>query len=152
MSSTKKLICTGTLRQVLPEFIDWRNSQSCWYFRPSFVNWCPSPLLFGLTLPPPLPCVNKYTVYTYTVCTGYGVLNLRQINACRRVPLQVIILDDDTFCIAFYESHLSMVFVMQASECRQCEFTPCMCMTASPQLLSPSQAGALSKPALQVAL
>ncbi len=46
-----------------------------------------------------------------------------------------------------------MVFVMvQASECRQCEFTPCMCMTASPQLLSPSQAGALSKPALQVAL
>ncbi len=24
------------------EFIDWRNSQSCWYFRPSFVDYCPS--------------------------------------------------------------------------------------------------------------
>jgi hypothetical protein len=23
--------------------------------------------------PPPLPCVNKYTVYTYTVCKGDGV-------------------------------------------------------------------------------
>ncbi len=27
------------------EFIDWRYSQSCWYFRPSFVNYCPSNLL-----------------------------------------------------------------------------------------------------------
>ncbi len=39
----------------------------------------PSPFLSGSTLPPPpLPCVNKYTVYTYTVCVGggegYGVL------------------------------------------------------------------------------
>ncbi len=24
-----------------------------WYFRPSFVNCCPSPLLYGSTLPPP---------------------------------------------------------------------------------------------------
>ncbi len=27
-------------------------SQSCWYFRPSFVNCCPSPFLSGLTLSP----------------------------------------------------------------------------------------------------
>ncbi len=32
---------------------------------------------------PPLPCVNKHTVYTYTV------LGLRQINTCHKVPLQV---------------------------------------------------------------
>jgi hypothetical protein len=31
----EKLTCKGTLRQV---FIYWRNSQPCWYFRPSFVN------------------------------------------------------------------------------------------------------------------
>jgi hypothetical protein len=40
----------------------------------------------------PLPCVNKYTVYTYAVCKEggrYGVLGLRQINTCRKVPVQV---------------------------------------------------------------
>jgi hypothetical protein len=37
----------------LIEFLDWRYSQSCWYFRPSFVNYCPSNLLSGS--PPPLP-------------------------------------------------------------------------------------------------
>ncbi len=39
---------------------------------------------------PPLPCVNKYTVFTYTVWKGgggYGVMGLRQINACHKVPL-----------------------------------------------------------------
>ncbi len=47
---------------------DWKYSQSCWYFRPSFVNCCSSNLLSGSTLPPPhLPCLNKYTVYTYTL-------------------------------------------------------------------------------------
>jgi hypothetical protein len=61
-----------------------------WYFRPSFVNCCSVILLSGSTLPSPLPCVNKYTVYTYTVCNGgYGVPCLRQINTCSKVPLQV---------------------------------------------------------------
>jgi hypothetical protein len=54
-------------------FIDWRYSQSCCYFRLSFVNCCPYNLLYGSTQPPsPLPCVNKYTVYTYTVCKRGG--------------------------------------------------------------------------------
>ncbi len=43
--------------------------------------------------PPSVPpsCVNKYTVYKYTVCKGgyYGVLGLRQMNTCRKVALQV---------------------------------------------------------------
>jgi hypothetical protein len=72
-----------------------------WYFRPSFVNCCPSPRLSGSTLPPSpfppssLPCVKKYTVqYTRIKCVwgwggGYGVLGLRQINTCHKVPLQV---------------------------------------------------------------
>ncbi len=41
-------------------------------FGPSFVNFCFSNLLSGLTLPPPLPCEKKYTVYKYTVCKGGG--------------------------------------------------------------------------------
>ncbi len=43
------------------EFIDWRYSQSCWYFRP--LLWTSAHLTFSLVhLPPPLPpsCVNKY--------------------------------------------------------------------------------------------
>ncbi len=78
----------------LAEFIEWRYSQSCWYFRPSFVNCCPSNLLSGWTLPPSPPCVNNYSIlYTTIQCVrgvdGYGVLCLRQINTCRKVPLQV---------------------------------------------------------------
>jgi hypothetical protein len=43
--------------------------------------------------PYPLPCVIKYTVFTYTVCKGDGYEvrrggGLRQINTCRKVSLQ----------------------------------------------------------------
>ncbi len=97
MSSSKQISPVKRLcSRCLSEFIDWRYSQSCWYFRPSFVNCCPSPLLSGSTLP--LPCVNKYTEYTYSVCKGgrkYGVLRLRQLNTWRKVHLQVDFLDDD---------------------------------------------------------
>ncbi len=54
---------------------------------------CPSPLLSGSTLPssPPLTYVKKYTVDKYTMCKGarHEILGLRQINTCRKVPLQV---------------------------------------------------------------
>ncbi len=66
----------GLCGRCLSEFIDWRYSQSYWYFRPRFVNCCSPPLLSGLTLPPPpLPSVNKCTVYTYAVCKE-GVWNM----------------------------------------------------------------------------
>ncbi len=49
-------------------------------FSTDFVNYCP-PLTFSLVSSPPpplpLPCVNKQTVYSYTVCRGggeYGVI------------------------------------------------------------------------------
>ncbi len=41
MSSSKKIYpAKGLCRRCLSEFIDRRYSQSCWYFRPSFVNCC----------------------------------------------------------------------------------------------------------------
>ncbi len=53
----------------LIEFIDWRYRQSCWYFWPSLVNYCPSNLLSGSPLPP-FP-VSKYcTVYSDSVWLG----------------------------------------------------------------------------------
>jgi hypothetical protein len=68
----KKLTCTKTLRQVFIR-VYRMEIQSVVYFRPRFVNCRPSNLISGSTLPhPPLPCVNKYTVYTYTVCKGGG--------------------------------------------------------------------------------
>jgi hypothetical protein len=45
------------------EFIDW--IQSCWYFRPSYVNYCPSNLL-SCSPPPPLP-TSKYRICTKSV-------------------------------------------------------------------------------------
>ncbi len=63
----KRVLCG----RCFSDFIDWRYSHSCWYFRPSFVICCPSNLLSGST-PPPLPVWKSilYSVYTYTVCKG----------------------------------------------------------------------------------
>ncbi len=60
MSSSKKLTCSGTLQQV---FIRVRQEiQSVMLvLRPSFVNCCPSPLLYVVQLPPSL-CEKIYCV------------------------------------------------------------------------------------------
>jgi hypothetical protein len=60
----KNLPVKSLFGRCLSKFIDWRCNQSRWYFRPSFVNCCPSS--FSLVTPPPPPYVNDYTVYTYT--------------------------------------------------------------------------------------
>ncbi len=66
-----KAKCRYTLRQVFIRFFRLEIRQSCWYFRFSFVNCCPSNLLYGSTFPfPPLLFVNNFTVYTYTMCKG----------------------------------------------------------------------------------
>ncbi len=56
----------------LIELIDWIYSQLCWYFRPSFVNYCLCNLLSGSTFPtrPPLPKVKVQ--YMQTVCGWEG--------------------------------------------------------------------------------
>ncbi len=67
----KKLTCKETLRQMFVRVIDWSYSQSCWIFRPSFVNCCPSNLFSGSTSPlPPFLC--QSTVYTDSVWLGGG--------------------------------------------------------------------------------
>jgi hypothetical protein len=76
----KKLTCKGLGGRCLSEFIFKLEMQSVIlvFFRPSFVNCCPSNLFSASTLPAfPLPCVNKYGIlyecihYTYTVCRGW---------------------------------------------------------------------------------
>jgi hypothetical protein len=65
----------------LSEFMDWIYYQSCWYFRPSFVNYCPSPSLW----------FNSPSPYTYTVCKVWGSEPQTNKHLPRRkVPLQVI--------------------------------------------------------------
>jgi hypothetical protein len=107
----KNLPVKGLCGRCLSEFIDWRYnqscrySQSCWYFWPSFMNRCTSNLLSGSILPPPpLPSVNKNTVYTYTVCKGGGVKGSGP-QADKHLPQSPFtgkFFRWSTFCIAFY--------------------------------------------------
>ncbi len=83
----KKLTCKGTLRQV---FIRVYRLEIQYvmliFFDPAL--WTVAPLSFSLVPQSPFACVNKYTVYTCTVCKGggeHGVLGLRQINTCRSI-------------------------------------------------------------------
>ncbi len=84
MSSSKYM---GLCGRCISEFIDCRYSQSCWYFRPNFVNCCPSNLLSGSTLPPPPFPLWISILYTLIHCVrgGYGDLGIRQINTCRKI-------------------------------------------------------------------
>jgi hypothetical protein len=76
MSSSKiNYLHKGLCDWGLSEFIDCRYSWSCWYFRPSFVNCCPSILLW-FTLPPPFPP---------SLCDD-------RLKTCRKVPLLVKLL------------------------------------------------------------
>ncbi len=62
----------GLSGRCLSEFIDWRYSQSCLYFLPSFVKCCPSNLLSGSTLfpSPPSLCEKVYCLHLYSVKGG----------------------------------------------------------------------------------
>ncbi len=90
--SSKKITCKRTSRQVFIRVYRLQIQSVMLAF--STQNCALLPLKPSLLFDsPPLPPfhVNKYTLYTYTVCEGwgYGVLGLRQINTCRKVPLQV---------------------------------------------------------------
>jgi hypothetical protein len=56
----------------LIEFIDWRYSQSCRYFRPSFANCWPSNILSGSPPTPLPPSQSQNKVYRDGVCLGGG--------------------------------------------------------------------------------
>ncbi len=75
MSSSKKIYLYGRCGRCLSEFIDWRFSQSCWYFRPSFGTIAPLTFSLVLLLPPPFP-VWISILYTRIQCVrgggGYG--------------------------------------------------------------------------------
>ncbi len=68
MSSSKNLPCKGTLRQVFIRVEQTGDTiGGVGIFVPAL--WAVAPLTFPLVQlsppPSPLPCVNKYTVYTY---------------------------------------------------------------------------------------
>ncbi len=86
MFHLKKLTCKGTLRQVFIRFYRLEIWSVMLVFLTHFVNCRPSNLLTGSTLP---PCVNSSTLCIQCVKGGYGVLGLRQINTCCKVPIQV---------------------------------------------------------------
>jgi hypothetical protein len=82
-----------------------------------FVNYYPSNLNSNELFPPPpppLPCVKRYTVYTYTVqCVRMGEWGhrrgggLRQIKHMLQSPFKGQFLKITTFGIAFCQSNLS---------------------------------------------
>jgi hypothetical protein len=89
--SSKKLTCKGTLRQV---FIRVHRLELQLVMSTQLCELLPhQPSLWFNILPSPFPCMSKYTVlivHVYSVQgRGYGGLALRQINTCRKVPLQV---------------------------------------------------------------
>ncbi len=94
----------------LSEFIDRRYGQLCRYFLSSFVNCCPSNLLIWSNSSPPFPVWISIMNKSIQCVRGewYGILGLKHINTCSKVPLKVNFLDDDILhCLLQYESDLS---------------------------------------------
>jgi len=91
----KKFTCKGTLRQVFIKVYRLElhfNHMLVFLTQLCELLTLQSSLWFNSSPPHPLPCVNKYKVCIhYTVCKR----GLRQINTCRKVPLQVIFLNDN---------------------------------------------------------
>jgi hypothetical protein len=114
MLSSKILTCKGTLRQVFIRFYRLQIQSVLLIFSTQLCELLP---LSGSTLPPtPLPCVSKYTVFTYTVqCVrggGVGFWAPRHINTCPRVPLQVNFLDDILHCflwVLFFYALITLI-------------------------------------------
>ncbi len=90
MLSSKKLTCKGTSQEVFIRVHKWEIQSVMLVFSTKLGELLPlTPSLWFNS--PPLPCVNKYTVYNVQCVKvgGYGVLGPRQINTCRTVPSQV---------------------------------------------------------------
>jgi hypothetical protein len=76
-------------------------------FSTLFVSCCPSNLLSDWLFPPPPPSlctVNKYTVYTYTVCKGWEAWGDRWVGGFRQIKH----LPQNPFTGKFRERHLTL--------------------------------------------
>ncbi len=97
------------------------------FFDPAF--WTVAPLTFYLVQsPPPLPRVNKYTVYTihvYSVNGGGGVWNFGP-QADKHLPQSPFPGQRRHFLIAFYESYLSSVYIMTSVVSNNAFLFPCV--------------------------
>ncbi len=94
----------------LSEFIDWRYIHSWLVFSTQHCELLPLyPSLWFNSPPSPLPCVNKNTVYTYTVCEGgiWGSGPQTDKKNLPQSPFTGQCCQMRSFYIAFYESYLS---------------------------------------------
>ncbi len=66
----KLLTFKGTLRKMFIRVYRLEVQSVMLVFSNQLCELLPYNLLSGSIIPPPLPCVNKFTVYTYTVCKG----------------------------------------------------------------------------------
>jgi len=90
------------------EFIDWRYSQSYSYFRPSFVNYCPSILFSCSPLPthPPLP-MSKHSICRQCVAgRGWKVLSCVGDHILQEL-VTLFLTSSTTFGIVFCQSIIS---------------------------------------------
>jgi hypothetical protein len=91
--SSRKIDLEWDFTEFVYRSLDWRYSQSCWYFRPCFVNFSPSNLISGSPFPAPLACVNTVSLLCTCLQWKWGVWvwvhrrggGLGQINTCRKV-------------------------------------------------------------------
>ncbi len=91
MSPSKNLPCKGPLRQLFIRVNRLEIQSVMLVFSTQLVNSCPS-LWFNSPQPPhPFPVCISILYTCYTVCKEGG--GVRLINTCRKVPLQVTILD-----------------------------------------------------------
>ncbi len=108
MTSSKKLTSKGTSRHLFIRVYRLEVHSVLLVFSTQFLNLLPlQPSLWFNSPPSPRPCVNKYTVWGGG---RYGVLGLRQINTCRKVPLQIKFFRWRHFCFGVYIQLVSQWF------------------------------------------
>ncbi len=112
MSPSKKFTCKGTLRQVFIWVYRLEIQSVMLYFWPSIVNCCPCHLSLSQLYPFCLFPVWKSILYTFQCVRGRGVyvvLDLRQMNTCCKITLQVNLFRWRHFALPNYVSYLSTI-------------------------------------------
>ncbi len=97
---------------VFNRVIDWRYSQSCWYFRPALGTI--APLSYSLVSSHPRSTRTQCVMGEYGVIGGEGASD-RQNNCCK-VPLQVNLTFDITFCQSYLSTGTAQPAMNVASQ------------------------------------